>query len=201
MARVARAATRVSALGDSITAGSPYWDPDPRVRETIGAAIDQQHQWPYWAEQSHPNAQVRNYGVNRERTDEIAGRVDVALVDCDVLVVQGGINDIVQGRPADETIESLRGLIAYAKEKGIRVAVANVLPWNNGFPDKDQVIRALNARIAELALSQSVPLLDFYATLEDSERPGLMRDSWTSDGNHPSLEGHRRLGELAFHLP
>ena len=201
MARVARATTRVSALGDSITAGSPYWDPDPQVREAIGASIDQRHQWPYWVEQSHPDTRVRNYGVNRERTDEIAGRVDVALVDCDVLVVQGGINDIVQGRPADETIESLRGLIAYAKEKRIRVAVTNVLPWNNGFPDKAPVIRALNALIAELALSQSVTLLDFYATLEDSERPGLMRESWTSDGNHPSLEGHRRLGELAFHLP
>jgi lysophospholipase L1-like esterase len=201
MARVARAAIRVSALGDSITAGSPYWDPDPRVRETIGAAIDQRHQWPYWAEQSHPNTQVRNYGVNRERTDEIARRVDVALVDCDVLVVQGGINDVVQGRPADEIIESLRELIAYAKKKGIRVAVTNVLPWNNGFPEKDQVIRALNAQIVELALSQTVQFLDFYATLEDSERPGRMRESWTSDGNHPSLEGHRRLGELAFHLP
>jgi hypothetical protein len=28
-----------------------------------------------------------------------------------------------------------------------------------------------------------------------------MRADWTPDGNHPSVEGHRRLGELAFELP
>jgi hypothetical protein len=28
-----------------------------------------------------------------------------------------------------------------------------------------------------------------------------MRDEWTDDGNHPSVEGHRLLGERAFQLP
>jgi len=28
-----------------------------------------------------------------------------------------------------------------------------------------------------------------------------MRDGWTDDGNHPSIEGHRLLGECAFRLP
>jgi hypothetical protein len=28
-----------------------------------------------------------------------------------------------------------------------------------------------------------------------------MREEWTSDGSHPSIEGYRRLGELAFRLP
>jgi lysophospholipase L1-like esterase len=143
----------------------------------------------------------RNHGVNRERTDEIAARADIALIDCDVLVVQGGINDVVQGRPAEETIESLRAIIVKAKDRGARVALANVLPWNNGYPDKEPVIRALNARVADLATSEGVPLLDFYATLEDPERPGRMREDWTSEGDHPSLEGYRRLGEAAFRMP
>jgi hypothetical protein len=25
-----------------------------------------------------------------------------------------------------------------------------------------------------------------------------MAEAWTAEGNHPSVEGHRRLGELAF---
>ncbi len=28
-----------------------------------------------------------------------------------------------------------------------------------------------------------------------------MREEWTSDGDHPSVAGYRRLGELAFALP
>ena len=44
-------------------------------------------------------------------------------------------------------------------------------------------------------------MLPFHDTLEDPELPGRMKAEWTADGNHPSVEGHRRLGELAFHLP
>ena len=46
-----------------------------------------------------------------------------------------------------------------------------------------------------------MPVLAFHETLEDPERPGRMREEWTSDGDHPSVEGYRRLGELAFRLP
>ena len=46
-----------------------------------------------------------------------------------------------------------------------------------------------------------MPLLPFHDTLADPERPDRMRDDWTDDGNHPSVEGHRLLGELAFRLP
>ena len=35
----------VAALGDSITAGSPAWDPDPAVRERIGPALDERSQF------------------------------------------------------------------------------------------------------------------------------------------------------------
>jgi len=44
----------VAALGDSITAGSPYWDPDPEVRAQIGDELDEQSQWEYWAARRLP---------------------------------------------------------------------------------------------------------------------------------------------------
>jgi lysophospholipase L1-like esterase len=37
-------------------------------------------------------------------------------------------------------------------------------------------------------------VLPFHDALEDPERPGLMREQWTSDGDHPSVEGYRVLG-------
>ena len=66
----------VAALGDSITAGTPYWDPDPEIRATIGPELDERHQWGYWAERANPGIRVRNHGVNGERTDQIAARLD-----------------------------------------------------------------------------------------------------------------------------
>jgi len=80
-------------------------------------------------------------------------------------------------------------------------AIADVLPWNNGWPGAEPKIRRLNELIAEIARAEDVTLLPFHDTLEDPDRPGRMRQEWTSDGDHPSVEGYRRLGELAFRLP
>jgi lysophospholipase L1-like esterase len=144
----------------------------------------------------------RNCGIYGQRTDEIAARLDACVSAADVLVVQGGINDIAQGRSVDAAAENLCSMARRGRELGLRVAIADVLPWNNGWPETEPQIRALNALIAEIARDENVLLLPFHDTLEDRERPGRMRDEWThADGDHPSVAGYRRLGEVAFRLP
>jgi lysophospholipase L1-like esterase len=118
-----------------------------------------------------------------------------------VLIVQGGINDIAQGCDVESAARNLRAMVSRGKELGLRVALVDVLPWNNGWPDAEPRIRQLNALIAEIAREEDVPLLPFHDTLEDPERPGRMREEWTSDGDHPSVDGYRRLAEVAFRLP
>ena len=191
----------VAALGDSIHAGSPYWDPDPDVRASYGDDLDEQSQWEYWAARKDPRLRFRNCGVWGERTDEIASRFDACTAGADVLVVQGGINDIAQGGDVESAAENLGAMVRRGKELGLRVAIANVLPWNRGWPSAEEPIDRLNELIEELAREEDVPVLPFYATLEHPDEHGRMRDEWTSDGDHPSVEGYRRLGELAFRLP
>jgi lysophospholipase L1-like esterase len=174
----------VAALGDSITAGSP-WDDDPAIG------------WPAAAAAADPRLRFTVRAVYGKRTDEIAAWLDDAAAGAEVLVVQGGINDIAQGRSVDEAAANLRAMIRRGQELGLRVAVADVLPWNNGWPDAEAPIRELNALIEGMG----VPVLPFHQTLEDPERPGRTREDWTSDGDHPSVDGYRRLGELAFRLP
>ena len=191
----------VAALGDSITAGSPLWDPDAGVRARIGEALDERSQWPYWAARRHPGLQFRNCGVHGERTDEIAARLEACAAGAGALVVQGGINDIAQRRPVEAAAASLRGMVRRGRELGLRVAVADVLPWNAGGPERVQPILELNRLVAALALEEEVSLLRFHDTLLDPGRPGCMREEWVSDGDHPSVEGYGRLGELAFVPP
>jgi lysophospholipase L1-like esterase len=191
----------VVALGDSIQAGSPYWDPDPAVRSRIGESLDERSQWEYWAARRDARLRFRNCGVYGERTDEIARRLEGCAEGADVLVVQGGINDIAQGRDVETAAANLRELVRRGEDRGLPVAVANVLPWNNGWPRAQEPIDRLNELIRDLAAAEEVPVLPFYETLESPDAPGRMRDEWTSDGDHPSVEGYRRLGELAFRLP
>jgi lysophospholipase L1-like esterase len=183
--------TVVACLGDSITEGSPYWDSRRRTGDPEG-------QWEHWAALLHPELEFRNFGIWGERTDEIAARFDVAVEGAEVLIVQGGINDIAQGRPIEPAAEALRGMVQRGLALGLRVVACDVLPWNNGWPAREAPIRALNARIRELG----VPVLPFHDTLEDPDAPGRMKPEWTNeDGDHPSVAGYRRLGELAFRLP
>jgi len=184
----------VAALGDSITEGSPEFDSRRGGDETS--------QWEYWAALVDPRLEFRNHGICGQRTDEIRARLDDASDGADVLVVQGGINDIAQGRPVDEAAANLREMVRRGRELGLRVAIADVLPWNNGWPDAEPKIRRLNALIAEIARDEGVALLPFHDTLEDPDEPGRMRADWThADGDHPSVAGYRRLGEVAFRLP
>lgn len=192
--------TLVATLGDSITAGSPLWDPDPAVRERIGAALDERSQWQWWAAQAHPEIEFSNCGVYGERTDEIAARLERCAADADVLVVQGGINDVAQRRSTEAAARNVGAMVRRGHELGLAVLVADVLPWNGGYPWACGPIADLNRRLAEIAREEGIRVLPFYETLADPSRPGRMMDRWTEDGDHPTVDGYRRLGELAFSL-
>jgi lysophospholipase L1-like esterase len=192
----------VTGLGDSITAGNPGWDPDPARRLLEDPGDDETSQYLYWAARADPRISFRNMGVGGERTDEIRARLDAAVDGTDVLIVQGGINDVVQGREIELAAQDLEAMVRHGRALGLPVLLPDVLPWNNGWPDAEPKIRALNVLIHDLAArSDGVTLLPFHDTLEDPERPGRMHPDWTDDGNHPSVAGHRRLAELAFRLP
>jgi len=191
----------VAALGDSITAGSPLWDPDPGIRRGSGPALDETSQFEYWASQEDPSLEFRNCGVFGERTDEIALRLDGCAEGADALIVQGGINDIAQGRPVAEAAEDLRAMVQSGLDMGLPVALVDVLPWNNGHPAADEPIEQLNRLIERIGAEEGIPVLPFHDTLEDPAEPGVMRADLTIDGDHPSVDGYRLLGEQAFELP
>jgi lysophospholipase L1-like esterase len=189
----------VAVAGDSISAGSPLWDPDPAVRARI-ALPDERSQWQWWAARADPRLEFRTTAVYGERTDEIARRLEPVLCGADVLVVQGGINDVVQRRPVEEAARDLEAMLSRGRAAGLAVAVTDVLPWNNGDERAAREIERLNDLIRQLAATTGAKLLPFHDTLADPADPHRMREGLTDDGDHPSVAGHRLLGEQAFRL-
>jgi lysophospholipase L1-like esterase len=185
----------VAVVGDSISAGSPLWDPDPAVCARIPAPDERSH-WQWWAAQADARLEFRTTAVYGERTDQIASRLDLVLDGADMLVVQGGINDIVQRRPLEDAARNIEAMLERGSAAGLALAVADVLPWNNGDARATEEIRSLN----ELIRTLMTTLLPFHDTLADPADPTRMRDGLTDDGDHPSIEGHRLLGERAFRL-
>jgi lysophospholipase L1-like esterase len=186
----------VAVAGDSISAGSPLWDPDPAVRARIPEP-DERSQWQWWAARADPRLEFRTTAVYGERTDQIKRRLDLVLDGADVLIVQGGINDVVQGESVAEAVLHIAAMVIRGRKAGLAVAVADVLPWNNGDARATADISSFNALLQPL----SAPVLPFHDTLADPADPSRMREGLTDDGDHPSIEGHRLLGERAFRLP
>ena len=60
-------------------------------------------------------------------------------------------------------------------------------------------LSAVTQRIAA-KFGAGATLLPFHDTLADPADPRRMGDGLTDDGDHPSVEGHRLLGERAFRL-
>jgi lysophospholipase L1-like esterase len=179
----------VAVVGDSISAGSPLWDPDPSARSAI-AHPDERSQWQWWAAARDPRLEFRTHAAYGKRTDEIAAFVVDVVAAADVLVVQGGINDVAQRRSVEEAARNLAAMVEHGRRLGLHVALADVLPWPNGDERAARDIAHLNDLIRAVEGVTPLPFHDTLAPL----------DGWSDDGAHPSVEGHRHLGERAAPL-
>ena len=184
----------IAAMGDSITAGAPGWDPDPRRRELLNAH-DPESQWEHWAAaELGDDYEFRNCGVPGDRTDEIAARLDTCIDGADIVVLQGGVNDLAQGHTPAYAERNLRAMVARVRDAGLPLLVANLLPVNRDYPSIRPAIRELNRRIDAIARDQGFEVVDFFNTLEAQGPGDRLRPRWAADGVHPSVEGYRRLG-------
>jgi lysophospholipase L1-like esterase len=196
---------RIAALGDSITAGNPNFDPDPRARAALGFGDDPHSQFEYWALQDNPRLRVKNCGVFGETTRQIALRLHDCVRGADALIVQGGINDIALSLQAGPEVRrlavnraavSLAQMVEEGKRLGLRVAIAEVLPWNRGYPEAAPSIDRLNKLIEVNAKLEQVPVLRFGSAIADPANPHLMQARLTADGDHPSIAGYKLMGGL-----
>ena len=175
--------------------------PEPgRPREDRPGILDFHNQWEYWAGRRNGRLAFRNCGVAGDRTDQLAKRLAGCAYGAAVVVIQGGINDIAQGRPVGVAARNLLGMVRQGKRMGIAVVTVEVLPWNGGDRQADRRIRELNRRIRAIGRAENVLVLPWYRALEDPRIPGRMRASMTSDGKHPSVAGQEALGAL-FRVP
>lgn len=196
---------RVAALGDSITAGNPAYDPSPRARRLNGFGHDPRSQYEYWAQRADRRLRFRNCGIYGQTSAQIAARLRSCARGADALIVQGGINDVAQslGQPpplryaaVSAAAATLGTIVGQAKRMGLKVAVADVLPWNNGYPVAAPLIDRLNRLIAAMARVERAKLLRFNEALASPHNPDLMTHRLTADGDHPSIAGYRRLGAM-----
>jgi lysophospholipase L1-like esterase len=181
--------TRIVALGDSTTAGTPGWR-SPLEAPPAGSG-NQKSQYAWWLMRSHPEWDVLNRGVNGERSDEIASRFerDVLEVEPHAVVIIAGVNDVYQGREAAQVIERLGAMYGRARAAGIRVVAGTIVPFNTATPEQNARMLLIN----DWVRGAGHPFADTRAAVAAPGNPDMLADS--PDNLHPSLDGYRRMAE------
>lgn len=126
-----------------------------------------------------PAADGANLGINGATTTQILARTDEALAaNPDILVVNGGTNDLARSVPLPMIIENLRAILDRAHD--IDTVVIATVPSSRKVSADD-----LNDDIRALAAERGIPVAEFAPLLD---RPGA-----TFDGVHPTARTAARM--------
>ncbi|MDV6230377.1 MULTISPECIES: SGNH/GDSL hydrolase family protein [Rhodococcus] len=113
-----------------------------------------------------------NLGINGATTTQILARTDEALAaNPDILVVNGGTNDLARSVPLPRIIDNLRTILDRARD--VDTVVIATVPSSRTVSADD-----LNDDIRALAAERGIPVAEFAPLLG---RPGA-----TFDGVHPT---------------
>ena len=184
----------IVALGDSTTAGTPLFK-SPVEAPPRGEG-DETSQFTYWLMQAHPEWDVRNRGVNGERSDQIAARWErhVARDRPAAAIIIAGVNDVYQGRSAEQVASQLRAMYDRAAAAGIPVIAGSIVPYNTATLEQNATMHAINAWIrAEADRDPNITFADTRAAVARDDNPDMLRSS--PDDLHPDAEGYRRMAE------
>jgi lysophospholipase L1-like esterase len=187
--------TRIVALGDSTTAGTPGFQSP--IESPPNGAGDVTSQYAHWLAQTHPEWEVFNRGVNGERSDQIAARLerDVLRAAPEVVVIIAGVNDVYQGRSVEHVTTHLRSMYDRARQAGVRVVAGTIIPYNTATADQNEKMRRINTWIRQQAEGDPTLIaVDTRAAVAAPDVPDTLADS--PDGLHPSPEGYRLMAEV-----
>ena len=182
LAKLPQSERQVVFMGDSITEGWKYGDPN-----------FYKHGW-------------IDRGISGQTSQQMLLRfpADVLALHPRAVHIMAGTNDIA-GNTGPTTLDAIVGNIAamviLAKAAGIRVVLAATPPaakftWAPELRPAP-VIASLNARLRVLAAHEHVAFLDYAPVLATAD--GAMRDGLTLDGVHPNAKGYAAMEPLTRH--
>jgi lysophospholipase L1-like esterase len=143
---------------------------------------------------------VVDRGISGQTTPQILLRfyADVVALRPRVVHIMAGTNDIAGNTgPAsdDQIIDNIRAMVDIAAVNRIRVVLGSITPAAANSGDRPAGrIRALNARLRELARQRGAIFVDYYAALSDG-RDGI-RPALANDMLHPNRDGYAVMRPL-----
>ncbi|MBI2379239.1 MAG: arylesterase [Gammaproteobacteria bacterium] len=171
-------ASTVLVLGDSLSAGYGLKEGESWVRLIAGRL-----------ETHQPPGRLVNASISGDTTAHGLTRIDQALASHrpDVVIIELGGNDGLQGKPLGAIEKNLSALVQRSQKAGAKVLLTGIrIPPNYG-PRYTEGFHGLYAKLAQRYQAANVPfLLDGVGG-----KPELMQ----ADGIHPNEKAQERIAE------
>ncbi len=142
----------------------------------------------------YPGLNSVNSGVSGDETSNMLARVDSAVLnrEPDVVVILGGINDLLTGRSEESIVDNLHTIVERILlwQEKTQILLLSVYPVSEGGARTvTGHIQSLNEKIEKLAAETACRYVDVYSVL--CQQDGTLAEPYSYDGLHLSEEGYR----------
>lgn len=141
----------------------------------------------------YPGLRTVNEGIAGDTTGGMLERMDrVYAADPSVVVVLGGVNDLLSGYSAGQVTANLRSIVQNLHENlpKARIVVQSIYPIADStdlyYTD---IICAVNDALRSMAAELDYTYADVYAALQTAD--GRLDGRYSDDGLHPNDAGYR----------
>ncbi len=167
----------IAALGDSLTAGYGVAEGEGFVPKLNT-----------WLDEQGVAAEVMNAGVSGDTSQGGLSRVEWTLDEgADAMIVALGGNDALRGIDPAVTRENLSGILAAAKDRGVKVLLVGIAAPGNYGPDYRRDFDAIFPELAAEYGALAGP--NFLAPLRDMPQDTALAEYMQQDGIHPNAKG------------
>jgi lysophospholipase L1-like esterase len=162
-----------------------------------------------WAAQHPDFFKNNNYvgrGISGQTTPQMLSRfrADIVALKPQVVVINGGINDIATNSgPYDFefTFGSIRSMAEIAHANGIKVVLTSVLPaaeipWRREVTAVPEKVEQLNAAIKAYCTEKGFTYVDYYSQLLSRDGTKGMAGQYTTDGVHVTAAGYEVMEKI-----
>jgi len=145
-------------------------------------------------------------GIGGQTTPQMLSRfrADVVELKPQVVVINGGINDIATNSGTYDfefTFGSIQSMAEIAHANGIKVILTSVLPasqipWRKEIPAVPAKIDQLNAAMKEYCVKNGFTYVDYYSQLVSKDGSKGMPEQYTIDGVHVNVAGYEVMEKI-----